>query len=139
MKTLVTAVTLVVVALFVWGCTKGPYQATTYKPGTTSLERTEKIIYAQNIGGKVRVVAVKSDALSDGRLEVYAELENMTGKNLVVQVQTQFKDGMGTLMRDETNWKTIVMPPRSSTDYRDSSMNNLAKDYIIRVKLEKTD
>jgi uncharacterized protein YcfL len=138
MKTFVTAVTLVAVACFFLGCHKGPYQATTYKPGTTSLEHTEKVIFASNIGGKVRLVAVKDTVLPDGRLEVYAELENMTGKNLVVQVQAQFKDASGALLRDETNWKTIVMAPRSSESYRENSMNANAKDFIIRVKLEKT-
>jgi uncharacterized protein YcfL len=139
MRALGILVTIVVVAVFVAGCTKGPYQSTTYKPGTTSIEHTEKVTYAGKLGSKVRVVEVRSDVTADGRLEVYAELENMTGKNVVVQVQTQFKDGMGTLMNDETNWKTIVMPPRSSTSYRETSMNVKAKDFIIRVKPESVD
>ena len=130
-------IVLVVAAALLSGCRRGPYQASTYPAGTTSLEHTEKVTYADNIAGKVRLVDSRAIVLPDGRLEVYAELENRTGKNLVVQVQAQFKDAMGALFRDETNWKTIVMPPHSSTDYRMASMNDQAKDYIIRVKLEK--
>lgn len=132
-------VVMVAVAVLMAGCTKGPYQSTTYKPGTTSIEHTEKVTYAGKLASKVRVVDTRSTVLADGRLEVYAELENMKGDNLVVQVQTQFKDGMGTLLNDETNWKTIVMPPRSSTSYRETSMNDKAKDFVIRVKPERVD
>ena len=129
--------TLFVALALLAGCGTGPYQPSTYPAGKTSLEHTERVIYADNIAGKVRLVETRAIVLPDGRLEVYAELENRTGRNLVVQVQAQFKDAMGALSRDETNWKTIVMPPHSSTDYRMASMNDQAKDFVVRVKLEK--
>ncbi len=132
-----TAVALALILVSVAGCGRGPYQASTYKDGTTSLEHSEKLILADNIAGKVRLVDSRSIVLEDGRLEAYAEIENKTSKNLVVQIQTQFKDAMGTLTEDESNWQTIVMPPHSSTGYRQTSFNDKAKDYIIRVKLEK--
>ena len=70
-------------------------------------------------------------------MKVYAELENRTGDNQVVQVQTQFRDNVGNLSEDETNWQTIVMPPHSSTSYNATSLNDKAWDYVVRVKKEE--
>jgi len=125
-----------VVAVFVAGC-HGPYRASTYAPGTTSLEHAEKVIFADNFHGRIKLVSTSSAVLPDGRLEVYAEFENETGSNLAVQAQTQFKNIAGQLSTDETNWQTIIMPPHSITTYRAASMNNQAKDYLIRLKWEK--
>ena len=124
--------------MIVAGCASGPYVASGYKPGTTSIEHTDKIVYVDSgLRGKVRVVDLSSIVKEDGRLNVYAELENRKSKNLVIQVQTQFRDAMGRLSKDSTNWRTIVMPPHSSTSYESTSMNDKAKDFIIRVKYEK--
>ena len=115
------------------GCAHGPYAAPGYKPGRTSLEHTERIVYVDSgLRGKVRIVELSSLVLEDGRLNVYAELEN-----LVIQVQTQFRGALGRLSKDTTNWRTIVMPPHSSTSYESTSMNDKAQDFIIRVKYEK--
>jgi len=125
---------VVVTLVFSFGCYRGPYHAGAYKPGTTSLEHTDKIIYADNLTYKVYVVNMSVLPLSDGRMQVNAELENRTGKNLVIQVQTQFRDATGNLTEDKTNWRTIVMAPHSSTSYQAESMNSQARDYVVRVK-----
>jgi len=135
------ALLLIVSAAFLAGlagCAHGPYEATTYGPGRTSLEQTEKVIFAdQELRRKMRLVDLKSLRNEDDRLEVYAELENRTSKNLVVQVMAQFRDAAGRLSADETNWRTIVMAPHSSTAYRAVSMNEEAQDFVVRVKLEE--
>jgi len=134
MKSLASVLALLAVVALV-GCSHGPYQARTYKPGTTSLEHTEKVVYDASVKGKVRLVDTRATTLPDGRLEAYAELENTTKKNMVVQVQTQFKDAAGVLLADETAWENLVLPPNTSTGYRAAAMNTQARDYIIRVKM----
>ncbi len=129
------AAVLVAAAL---GCQHGPYAAKGYKPGTTSYEHTEKIIFAdRTLASNVKVVTLRSFRQEDGRLKAYTELENQTAKNLYIQVQTQFRDVQGALTKDVTNWRTIVMPPNSVTSYEASSMNDDAADFVVRVKLEK--
>ncbi len=118
------------------GCYRGPYTPGTYKAGTTSMERTSKVVYADNLTYKVNVVVISAIPDPDGRLRIKAELENRTGKNLVIQVQTQFRDSTGMLTEDKTNWANYVMVPHVSSSYEAVSMNDKARDYIIRVKLE---
>ena len=137
MRGFTAALALCVLALGA-GCTHGPYAATVYRPGTTSYERTEKIIFADKaLVSRVKVVELNGTVEEGGRLKVYTELENQTSKNLEVQVQTQFRDATGRLTKDATNWRTIVMPPNSVTSYESTSMNDQAKDFVVRVKLEK--
>lgn len=133
MKSLLAGFAMIAL-VFSFGCYRGPYHAGSYRPGTTTLEHTDKIVYADNLTYKVYVVNINALPLSDGRMQVSAELENRTGKNLVIQVQTQFRDATGNLTEDKTNWRTIVMTPRSSTSYQAESMNSDARDYIVRVK-----
>lgn len=129
---------LVLVVLATAGCKHGPYAPSTYGPGKTSYEHTGKIIFAdRSLRSDLKVVTIEGQPQPDGRLKVYAELENQTAKNLVIQVQTQFRDATGALSRDATNWRTIVMPPNSLTSYESTSMNDEAVDFIVRVKLEK--
>jgi hypothetical protein len=135
----IIAAVLAAAAVFTAAGCHGPFHANTYPAGTTTIEHSEKVIFANYFWGKVRLIETNANVLPDGRLEAYAEFENGTGSNLVLQVQTQFKDITGALSKDETNWQTIVMAPHSSTAYRAASMNNQAKDYIIRVKRESND
>jgi uncharacterized protein YcfL len=137
MRTLWTILALGAIVM-AFGCGHGPYAAKGYAPGTTSIEHTNRVIVTgAGLSSHLRVVQMNATVLDDGRLKVYAEIENRTGGNLVVQIQTQFKDAAGVLLQDETNWKTVVMPPHSSTSYDATSMNGDAKDYVIRIKPEK--
>jgi len=137
MRTLWTILALGAIVM-AFGCGHGPYAAKGYAPGTTSIEHTNRVIVTgARLSSNLRVVQMNATVLEDGRLKVYAEIENRTGGNLVVQIQTQFKDAAGVLLSDETNWKTVVMPPHSSTSYDATSMNSDAKDYVIRIKPEK--
>ena len=133
------SVSLALAVLAAAGCARhGPYAAKGYGPGRTSLEHTEKVILVdRSLASDLRVVTVGGQPQQDGRLKVYAELENRKSKNLVIQVQTQFRDASGMLSQDATNWRTIVMSPNSVTSYESISMNDEAVDFIVRVKLEQ--
>lgn len=133
-------VAAILAAAMAFGCTHGPYAPRTYKSGTTSMEHTSKVIFTdKGLSKDMRVVDVSSAVQPDGRLKVNAELENSTGKTMVIQVQTQFRGAQGVLSEDVTNWHTIVVAPHSSTSYQTVSMSSQAQDYVIRVKPEVTE
>jgi hypothetical protein len=134
-KALVTGVAIAAL-MAAAGCYRGPYQTGTYPAGKTSAEYSNKVVYLDNLTYKLYVVKAGSTVGPDARLNVYAELENRTGSNLAIQVQTQFRDIAGTLTEDKTNWQTLVLAPHASKSYETVSMNSQARDYIIRVKLE---
>ena len=132
------SIVMIAAAALASGCRHGPYAPSTYGPGRTSYEHTEKIIFAdRSLLSDLKVVTIEGQPQPDGRLKVYAELENQKRRNLVIQVQTQFRDATGALTRDATNWRTIVMAPNSVTSYETVSMNDEAVDFVVRVKLEK--
>jgi len=135
---ILAAVSVMLAAAFAAGC-HGPYAGKTYGPGTTTIEKTNRIVFTSaRLASTIRVVDVNAAFVEGERLRVVAELENMTGSTKVVQVQTQFRDASGDLSPDMTNWKNVILAPHSSTSYEAISMNDKARDYVIRVKPEKT-
>jgi hypothetical protein len=104
----------------------------------TSYEVTEKVIFTdRSLANKVRVVAISQAPARDGKIKAYVELESRSSKNMVVLIQTQFRDDLGRLSQDATNWRAVVMAPNSVTAYECTSMNDKARDFVIRVKLGK--
>lgn len=123
--------------LLAGGCSstqdQGPYLPQT--PKTPAYERSEKVVLMDpGVQHSVTCSALQRRTLADGRLEVVAQLRNRENRRIEVQANCVFKDENGFSTGDETPFVMVILTENGTEDVRFVSMNNLAKDYTIRVR-----
>ena len=123
--------------LLVTGCSsthdKGPYLPQT--PKTPAYEGKEGVVLLDpGVQYSVTCSAVQEQTLSDGRLQVVAQLRNRENRRIEVQANCVFKDQNGFSTDDETPFTTVILTENATENVRFVSMNTLAKKYTIRVR-----
>jgi uncharacterized protein YcfL len=100
-----------------------------------SIESTEKFVLmdpaTQN---SVTCTGLQERVTADGRLETVANVKNLEGRRIEVQISCVFKDAQHMPTGDETPWQTLILGENETQAVRFTSMNNLAKTYTIRVR-----
>jgi uncharacterized protein YcfL len=81
----------------------------------------------------VTVSVLQEKALSDGRLEVAANVRNRENRRIQVQVQCEFKDEQGFAI-DSTPWQNVMLTENGQETLRWAAMSPQAKRYTIRVR-----
>jgi len=135
-KVMMPAVILVLLSVLLLGlgCSHGPYKARADKK--KALEHKETLtLMDDDLDDWLRIDAQKADYLPDGRLQAYCEIRNHAGKDIVIQVQTVFKDAENLALDDMTNWETVLIPSGAIHYYKATSMTAQARRYGIRIKL----
>jgi hypothetical protein len=106
-----------------------------HTPGSTAPSPPSKVLYMDPLVTKSVVsTGLHVAELPDGRLEVMANLKNLLNKRIQVEVQCVFKDLQGFSTGDETPWRTLILTENGEETLRFVSLNNLARDYAIRVR-----
>jgi hypothetical protein len=82
----------------------------------------------------VTCTGLQERVLPDGRMEVTANVQNRTGRRIVVQVSTQFENEDGISVLDQTPFQTLVLPPNATEAVRVAAMNTDARSYTIQVR-----
>ena len=72
--------------------------------------------------------------LSDGRLEVVANVKNRENRRIQVQVSCVFKDAQGFSTGDETPWQNLILSEYATEAVRFTAMGPAAKKYTVRVR-----
>jgi uncharacterized protein YcfL len=123
---------LVIGLLATAGCqSSGPYAPVTSK---NDLENSEPVVLMDSrVQHSVTSSGVQETALSDGRLQVIANLRNLESRRIEVQTQCEFKDAQGFPV-DSTPWQTLVLTENAQEGVKFTSMNEKAKRYTIRVR-----
>jgi hypothetical protein len=80
------------------------------------------------------MVAAEAVTTSDGRLEVWAQLQNLLNRRIEVQVDCVFKDLNGNPTNDESSFRTLILTENAIEQVRFASLNSQAKRYTIRVR-----
>lgn len=135
MKTLFFAIGVIAAVGVVGGCATrdGPYlpQDTT----KYTVENTERFVVTdKRVQHSVTCTGLLPRELSDGRLEVVANIKNRENRRLQVQASCVFKDAQGMSTGDETPWETLILTENSTQAVRFVSMNDQARTYTIRVR-----
>ena len=118
------------------GVSKPPWQAEGYGDKNPA-ENAHRVVWADETLKRhdiIRVSEITPDWTDDGRLEVYCKLVNRSADDLVIQVQTAFKDGRNR-ERETTPWLTVVLPATSGKAYTVQSVRSDVKDYLVRIRL----
>jgi hypothetical protein len=71
--------------------------------------------------------------LTDGRLQVSANVRNRENRRIQVQINCEFKDEQGFAL-DSTPWETLILTENGQETRTFQSMNSQAKRYTIRVR-----
>lgn len=114
------------------GCQSGgPYAP---KNVGNSLEDSAPVVLMDSrVRRSVTSSGVQETALSDGRLQVVANLRNLESRRIEVQTQCEFKDAQGFPV-DSTPWQTLVLTENAQEGVKFTSLNDKAKRYTIRVR-----
>lgn len=123
-------------AVLVAGCSstydKGPYLPEQSK--TPAYENTERLVLLDpGVQYSITSTGITEKMLTDGRLEVVAQIRNRENRRIEVQVNCVFKDAAGVSI-DETPFQALILTENATEQVKFTSMNNLAKKYTIRVR-----
>lgn len=100
-----------------------------------TLENTERFVLLDEPTQKsITCTGLQEIPLTDGRLEVVANVKNRESRRLEVQVNCVFKDAQGFSTGDETPWQTLILSEFATEAVRFTAMNPQAKKYTVRVR-----
>ena len=136
MKKSIPLVTAITAALLVTGCStydKGPYLPQTSK--TPAYENSERfVVLDPGAQHSITCTGLHEATLTDGRLEVTAQIRNRENRRIEVQANCVFKDGNGVSTGDETPFQTVILTENATEQVKFTSSNAAAKKYTVRVR-----
>jgi hypothetical protein len=100
-----------------------------------TLENTDRfVLLDQPTQNSVTCTGLQEVPLTDGRLEVVANVKNRENRRIQVQINCVFKDAQGFSTGDETPWQTLILSEYATEAVRFTAMNTQAKKYTVRVR-----
>ena len=136
MKKSIPLVTAITAALLVTGCStydKGPYLPQTSK--TPAYENSERFVLLDpGAQHSITCTGLHEATLTDGRLEVTAQIRNRENRRIEVQANCVFKDGNGVSTGDDTPFQTVILTENATEQVKFTSSNAAAKNYTVRVR-----
>jgi uncharacterized protein YcfL len=100
-----------------------------------TLENTDRfVLLDQPTQNSVTCTGLQEVPLTDGRLEVVANVKNRENRRIQVQINCVFKDAQGFSTGDETPWQTLILSEFATEAVRFTAMNAQAKKYTVRVR-----
>jgi uncharacterized protein YcfL len=132
-KSILPILTLIIAAIMTTGCHSGPYTPQTN--GQPDLENHEKVVLMDGmVQRSVATPSLQVTPLADGRMQVVCNVRNRETRRIQVQIQCVFKDANGFPTGDETPWTNLILTENAQEGVPFTSMNNLAKNYTIRIR-----
>jgi len=92
-----------------------------------------------NLKGRLAILRVGSEPSPNNLLTVFAGLKNKTDNTLRLEVQTIYKDSMGTPL-NSGSWIVLTLKPHEEREYRSTSIseqfnaNAMNAPFLIRVR-----
>lgn len=148
MKTLIRIAIPVTLATLISGCIQAPKAV----PQTVGLVGTQLAMNSVNVidkklldtrktvlgqqynYGKILVESTGASRTETGNLGVYATIENLTDYPQALQARTRFYDESKVPAEDFSAWQRVMLPPRGTGTYKESSLNNRAAYFYIEIK-----
>ncbi len=122
-------------ATFFGGCASEPGPYTPQDTTKYTVENTEKfVLMDKQVQHSVSCTGLQENPLTDGRMEVVANVKNRENRRIQVQISCVFKDAQGFSTGDETPWQTLILGENTTEAVRFTSMNAQARRYTIRVR-----
>jgi hypothetical protein len=120
------------------GALEGCSLATVSPPQETTkyrVENTEQFIAVDEAtADAVNCTGLQQARRSDGRLEVVANVKNRLDREIAVQLQCGFRNGIGFPLHDETLWQTATLPGFATQAVHFVSADGRAEKFSIRIR-----
>ena len=133
-RTVINTLIATTVAAILTGCAT---DRGAYLPENTTGSDVENTSNFVNMDARVRrsvtTSGIQETRLTDGRLQVAANIRNREERRIQVQAQCVFKDAQGFEV-DSSPWNTLVLTERGQETVSFTSLNNQAQRYTIRVR-----
>jgi len=108
-----------------------------YLPQNTTVNNVEDsaafVLFDKGAQHSVTCDGVQQQRLSDGRLQIAANVRNRESRRIQVQINCEFKDGQGFVVED-TPFKNVFLDENAQEGVQFVSMNDKAQRYTIRVR-----
>lgn len=111
---------------------EGPYIPVTQSPSVEDLYPV--VLLDESLQGFIAVDHTEGQRLSDGRLEIVANLRNRTLQDVRIQVQTVFKDEKGYSTNEDSAWAMVFLNANETETYKIVSRGQDASRYTIRIR-----
>ncbi len=88
---------------------------------------------------RVEILRVGSEPSANNLLSVFVGLKNKTGRELVVEIETIYKDGEGKPL-NSGSWVALTLKPHEEREYRSTSIsetfdaNTMNAPFLIRIR-----
>lgn len=115
---------LAIAAVIFSGCTTTRYAAD---------NNSNFILMDSAVQRSIASTGIQQAALPDGRMKLAANIRNLEGRRIQVQINCEFKDEQGFTI-DATPWQTLILTENAQETVPFESANAQAKKYIIRVR-----
>lgn len=118
------------------GCTS-THDTGAFKPVNTDVNNLEDsarlVLLDKRVQYSVTSPGIQESRLTDGRLQVVANLRNREARRIQIQVNCVFKDAQGFVVED-TPFQTVFLDENAQEGIRFVSANDKAMRYTIRVR-----
>lgn len=150
LNSIASAVASALLCLTVVGCAKGSGKAASgtdvdaakaggatepTKQASPDPEKVARIVMLDPaVKRSVTCTGLQERVLTDGRLEVTANLRNQENRRIEVQAGCVFKNEAGFAVDDESRFRTVILTENAQESVRFVSLNDQARTYTIRVR-----
>jgi len=108
-----------------------------YAPQNTTVNNLEDVstfvLFDKGAQKSVTCDGLQPQRLPDGRLQVAANVRNRINRRIQVQINCEFKDGLGFVL-DSTPFQNLFLDENAQQGVTFTSMNDKAMRYTIRVR-----
>ena len=119
------------------GCASSSHDTGAYLPQNATVNNVEDsakfVLLDQAAQYSVTCPGIQETRLSDGRLQVLANLRNREARRIQVQVNCVFKDAQGFVV-EETPFQNVFLDENAQEGVKFASAGDKAQRYTIRVR-----
>jgi len=136
MKRILISVVLLCPALALFsGCASSDHGA--YTPQNIGARDVEDkapfVLFDEGAQHSVTCENIQQQRLTDGRLQVAANVRNRENRRIQVQINCVFKDGQGFVV-EETPFQNLFLDENAQEGVKFVSLNGQSQRYTIRVR-----
>ena len=134
---LLTLALLAPALALVGGCASSSHDTGAYLPQNATVNNVEDsarfVLLDKGAQYSVTCPGIQETRLSDGRLQVLANLRNRENRRIQVQVNCVFKDAQGFVV-EETPFQNVFLDENAQEGVKFASAGDKAQRYTIRVR-----
>jgi hypothetical protein len=140
MKRTSIAVSLWVIAgALMTGCQTPDHDTGAFVPVNTTVNDVENhefiVLLDPRVQYSVTCSGIQQRSLSDGRMEITANIRNREARRLQVQINCVFKDAQGFPTEgEETPFRNLILSENAQEPVNFVALNNKAARYTIRIR-----